>query len=180
MGTRGSFLGGKAAEAWSWPLTSIYCRGLTISGAIPPLPPYAIMAWCSVKAQGKLYLLLWLFTLTSRKSARLYGLVTCDSIVTAIIQIPALYKVRWIVTREGHLFLDVFMAFVWTRWGKVCNLTLMQSVFGRGWIPCKHSMSWSSGVTPLLVGNCEQVHEARGMLLHVNLIKLAWQATSKF
>jgi len=23
MGTRGSFLGGKAAGAWSWPLTSI-------------------------------------------------------------------------------------------------------------------------------------------------------------
>jgi hypothetical protein len=27
MGTRGSFPGGKAAGAWSWPLTSIYCRG---------------------------------------------------------------------------------------------------------------------------------------------------------
>jgi hypothetical protein len=27
MGTRGSFLGGKATGAWSWPLTSIYWRG---------------------------------------------------------------------------------------------------------------------------------------------------------
>jgi hypothetical protein len=27
MGTRGSFPGGKAAGAWSWPLTSILCRG---------------------------------------------------------------------------------------------------------------------------------------------------------
>jgi hypothetical protein len=27
IGTRGSFSGGKAAEAWSWPLTSIWCRG---------------------------------------------------------------------------------------------------------------------------------------------------------
>jgi hypothetical protein len=27
MGTRGSFPGGKAAGAWSWPLTSIYFRG---------------------------------------------------------------------------------------------------------------------------------------------------------
>jgi hypothetical protein len=27
MGTRGSFPGGKAAGAWSWPLTSIKCRG---------------------------------------------------------------------------------------------------------------------------------------------------------
>jgi len=27
MGTRYSFSGGKAAWAWSWPLTSIWCRG---------------------------------------------------------------------------------------------------------------------------------------------------------
>jgi hypothetical protein len=27
MGTRGYFPGGKAAGAWSWPLTPIYCRG---------------------------------------------------------------------------------------------------------------------------------------------------------
>jgi hypothetical protein len=27
-----------------------------MSGAIPPLLQYAFMAWCSVKAQGKLYL----------------------------------------------------------------------------------------------------------------------------
>jgi hypothetical protein len=29
-------------------------------GAIPPLPQYAFMAWCSVKAQGQLYLYLLL------------------------------------------------------------------------------------------------------------------------
>jgi hypothetical protein len=28
-----------------------------MSGAIPPLPQYAFMAWCLVKAQGQLYLL---------------------------------------------------------------------------------------------------------------------------
>jgi hypothetical protein len=28
-----------------------------VHGAIPPLPQYAFMAWCSVKAQGQLYLL---------------------------------------------------------------------------------------------------------------------------
>jgi hypothetical protein len=28
IGTRGSFLGDKAAEAWSWALTSTYCQGL--------------------------------------------------------------------------------------------------------------------------------------------------------
>jgi hypothetical protein len=38
MSTRGSFPGGKAAGSWSGPLTSIYCRGQRIHGAIPPLP----------------------------------------------------------------------------------------------------------------------------------------------
>jgi hypothetical protein len=38
MGTRRSFPGGKAAGAWSWPLTSIYCRGQRMSGVIPLLP----------------------------------------------------------------------------------------------------------------------------------------------
>jgi hypothetical protein len=38
MGTRGSFPGGKAAGAWSWQQTSIYCRGQRMSGATPPLP----------------------------------------------------------------------------------------------------------------------------------------------
>jgi hypothetical protein len=28
-----------------------------MSGAIPPFPQYVFMAWCSVKAQGQLYLL---------------------------------------------------------------------------------------------------------------------------
>jgi hypothetical protein len=29
-----------------------------MSGAIPPIPQYAFMAWCLVKAQGQLYLYL--------------------------------------------------------------------------------------------------------------------------
>jgi hypothetical protein len=29
-----------------------------MSGDIPPLPQYTLMAWCSVKAQGQLYLYL--------------------------------------------------------------------------------------------------------------------------
>jgi hypothetical protein len=40
MGTRCSFLRSKAARAWSWPLTSISCRGQRMSGAVPPLPQY--------------------------------------------------------------------------------------------------------------------------------------------
>jgi hypothetical protein len=39
-------------------LTSIYCRGQRMRGAMTPLPQYAFMAWCSVKAQGQLYLYL--------------------------------------------------------------------------------------------------------------------------
>jgi hypothetical protein len=61
MGTRGSFPGDKAAGAWSWPLTSIYCRGQRMNGAIHPLLQYAFMSWCSVEAQGQLYLYLLLF-----------------------------------------------------------------------------------------------------------------------
>jgi hypothetical protein len=60
MGTRGSFLWGKAARVWSWPLTSIYCWGQRMNGAIPLFLQYAFMAWCSVKAQGQLYLYLYL------------------------------------------------------------------------------------------------------------------------
>jgi len=33
-----------------------------MSGAIPLLPQYAFMAWCSVKAEGQLYLLPLPFT----------------------------------------------------------------------------------------------------------------------
>jgi hypothetical protein len=56
-GYQGFFPGGKAAGTWSWSLTSIYYQGQRMSGAILPLPQYAFMAWCSVKAQGQLYLL---------------------------------------------------------------------------------------------------------------------------
>jgi hypothetical protein len=51
----GCLPGGKAAGTWNWPLTSIKCRGQRRSEAIPPLPQYAFMAWCPVKAQGQLY-----------------------------------------------------------------------------------------------------------------------------
>jgi hypothetical protein len=59
MGIRGSFSGDKAAAAWSWPLTSIYCRGQGMRGAVPALPQCAFTAWCSVKkTQGQLYIYL--------------------------------------------------------------------------------------------------------------------------
>jgi hypothetical protein len=55
--TRGSFLGGKAAGEWSWPLTLNVMPRSRMHGAIPPFPQFAFMAWCLVKAQGQLYLL---------------------------------------------------------------------------------------------------------------------------
>jgi hypothetical protein len=36
-----------------------------MSGAIPPLLQYAFMAWCSVKAQGQLYLYLYHINIVS-------------------------------------------------------------------------------------------------------------------
>jgi hypothetical protein len=59
LGSRGAFLGGKAAGVWIWPLTSIYCQGQRMSGATPRLLKYAFMAWCSVqKTTGTTLLLL--------------------------------------------------------------------------------------------------------------------------
>jgi hypothetical protein len=55
-GYQGLFPWGKADGTWSWPPTSSKCRGQRMSGAILPLPQYSFMAWCSVKAQGQLYL----------------------------------------------------------------------------------------------------------------------------
>jgi hypothetical protein len=52
MGSRRSSPGGKAVGAWSWPLTSIWCRGQRMRGAISPLPQYTFMMWCPIKAQG--------------------------------------------------------------------------------------------------------------------------------
>jgi hypothetical protein len=53
MGIKGSFPGGRVAGAWSWKLASILCRGRRVRGAIPPLPQYASMAWCSVKKKHR-------------------------------------------------------------------------------------------------------------------------------
>jgi hypothetical protein len=54
MGTRGSFPGMKLT-------THIHLVPRSrLRGAIPPLPHYAFMAWCSVKARKQLYLYLYL------------------------------------------------------------------------------------------------------------------------
>jgi hypothetical protein len=70
MGSRASFPGDKAVGAWSWSLTSTYCRGQIVRGAIPPLPNSP--SWRGAyykKAQGQLLLYFTLhyfnFTLSS-------------------------------------------------------------------------------------------------------------------
>jgi hypothetical protein len=45
MGTGGSFPGGKAAEAWSRPLTSIQCRAQEWC-SYTSTAPYIFIAWC--------------------------------------------------------------------------------------------------------------------------------------
>jgi len=52
MGTRGSFpkrkwLGHEADHS-----TSIYWWGQRMSRALPSLPQYAFMAWCSIRSKG--------------------------------------------------------------------------------------------------------------------------------
>jgi hypothetical protein len=48
MGSRGSFPGGKAAGAWSWPLTSINTE-VKNAWIYNSTPQYVFMAWCLVK-----------------------------------------------------------------------------------------------------------------------------------
>jgi hypothetical protein len=74
MGNRGSFPGGKAAGAWSWPLTFIQCRGQRMREAIPPLPQHGFMKWCSGKAQGQLYFYLYPYPNNKRVYPKVSGL----------------------------------------------------------------------------------------------------------
>jgi hypothetical protein len=54
VGTRGSFPGSKAARAWSWPLTSIQCRGQRMRGAVPLLPNTPSWRGAELKARATL------------------------------------------------------------------------------------------------------------------------------
>jgi hypothetical protein len=53
--TGGSFPGDKAAESWSWQLTSTQFRGQRLRGAMPPLPQYVFMTWHLLKHRDKFY-----------------------------------------------------------------------------------------------------------------------------
>jgi hypothetical protein len=50
-GYRGSFLGGKAAGAWSWPLTSVSCRSQEW-WSYTSTPQLVFMAWCLINNRG--------------------------------------------------------------------------------------------------------------------------------
>jgi hypothetical protein len=58
-----------------------------MSGAVPPLPQYTFMPWCSVKAQGQLYLLNNKFLLPARH---------CRYIsITEKLQVVSVIVKRW-------------------------------------------------------------------------------------
>jgi hypothetical protein len=60
MGTRDSLPGGKAAGAWSWPLTSILAPRSRMRGPIPPLPHTPSRRGAPLKkAKGQLYFYLY-------------------------------------------------------------------------------------------------------------------------
>jgi hypothetical protein len=112
LGTRGSFPRCKAAGAWSWPLTSIYCRGQRMSGAIPPLPQYAFLAWCLVKAQGQLYLYLHLLARALKLHIHtawegLYS-CTCDEFYSLIIWVEMHFLYSHIPDRRTYALLHYF------------------------------------------------------------------------
>jgi hypothetical protein len=79
MGTRDSFPGGKAAGAWSWPLTSISCRGQECVESCASTPQYVFMAWCLVKHRGLWRLSIFLFMWLMFHRVASYGLDTRDS-----------------------------------------------------------------------------------------------------
>jgi hypothetical protein len=53
-----------------------------MSGAVLPLPQYAAMVWCSVKAQGKLYLciitIIIIIIIIILSSRRVHALTACE------------------------------------------------------------------------------------------------------
>jgi hypothetical protein len=64
-----------------------------MSGAIPPLPKYALMAWCSVKAQGQLYLL-YPYRATDPAHPTLRDLITVE-IFYKVYELPYIVIARF-------------------------------------------------------------------------------------
>jgi hypothetical protein len=67
MGTGASFPGGEAAGTWSWPLTSIYCRGQECVELYLHSPSRPSWRGAQLKkAQGQLYIYLLLISIAAR------------------------------------------------------------------------------------------------------------------
>jgi hypothetical protein len=70
LGTRISFCGDKVAQSVKLIIHLHLVPRSRMFGAISPLPHYALMVWCSVKAQEQLYLYLY-------SSARILSFLNC-------------------------------------------------------------------------------------------------------
>jgi hypothetical protein len=75
----------------------------SMSGVIPPLPQYAFMAWCSVKAQGQLYLYIYLYLsqcLTKQHAVKTYW--GSGGIAPRILLTSTLDGGEWSALRPGR------------------------------------------------------------------------------
>jgi hypothetical protein len=106
MGTRGSFPGGKAAGAWSLPLTSIWCRGEECVELYltPPIRLHGMV----LSAKGQLYLYLIRCT-EYRQVATMWLFWLCRVTVWRTI----LVRVEWIWTPLKYGFRSI-TSVTWT------------------------------------------------------------------
>jgi hypothetical protein len=78
-----------------------------MSGAIPPLPQYPFMAWCSVKAQGQLYLYLYVQCITYyvlyRAATALY------SMFSSFVYVFALLCGDWLAASFRNINIELFL-----------------------------------------------------------------------
>jgi hypothetical protein len=68
-----------------------------MSGVIPPLPQYAFMAWCSVKAQGQLYFILLYHKTTEKRQ----GISTHLSLKTIMRYTPYVLGLTYYTIYKG-------------------------------------------------------------------------------
>jgi hypothetical protein len=101
-----------------------------MSGAIPPLPQYASIVWCSVKAQGQLYIYLYHYLLYFR------------------------YSLHEIYLQIRQLFLFLFTIL------DICNIAVgrirdsLQTVFFLFYVQIRQGSKFKMGCLPVLVRHC--------------------------
>jgi len=95
-------------ERFWGPLTSTWCRGQRMSGAIPPLPQYAVLAWCSVKVQGQLYLFTFIFSVQNdmKQGDTLSWLICNFALQCAVKNVQEVAKFKYLGTRvTNHYYI---------------------------------------------------------------------------